>query len=92
MVLHYYCFNFLGPSIIAMQTQSEFLIEYMWRHVQKQQSAQHLFNKKNVWYKYGNFRLVKINVNFSNVPCYIVCLYSFTTAFTTTRLFFSKHF
>ena len=54
MVLHYCCFNFLGPSNIAMQTQSEFLINYKWRHVQIQQSAQYVFNKKNVWYEYGN--------------------------------------
>lgn len=54
MVLHYCCFNFLGPSNIAMQTQSEFLINYKWRHVQIQQSAQYVFNKKNVWYENGN--------------------------------------
>ena len=48
MVLHYCCFSFLGPSNIAMQTQSEFLINYKWRHVQIQQSAQYVFNKKNV--------------------------------------------
>ena len=37
-----------------MQTQSEFLINYKWRHVQIQQSAQYVFNTKNVWYEYGN--------------------------------------
>ena len=54
MVLHYCRFNFLGPSNIAMQTQIEFLINCKWRHVQIQQSAQYVFNKKNVRYEYGN--------------------------------------
>ena len=39
---------FLGPFNIAMQTQGEFLINYKWRHVQIQQSAQYVFNKKNI--------------------------------------------
>ena len=76
MVLHYCCFNFLGPSNIAMQTQSEFLINYKWRHVQIQQSAQFVFNKKNVGTNTATC-LVKINVNFSNVPCYTVLLILF---------------
>ena len=54
MVLHYCRFNFLGPSNIAMQTQNEFLINYKWRHVHIQESAQYVFNKKSVWYEYGN--------------------------------------
>ena len=76
MVLHYCCFNFLGPSNIAMQTQSEFLINYKWRHVQIQQSAQYVFNKKMFGTNTATC-LVKINVNFSNVPCYIVLLILF---------------
>ena len=76
MVLHYCCFNFLGPSNIAMQTQSEFLINYKWRHVQIQQSAQYVSTRKLFGTNTATC-LVKINVSFSNVPCYIVLLILF---------------
>jgi len=77
MVLHYGCFNFLGPSIIAVQTQSEFLINYKWSHVQIQLSAQYVFIQKKMFGTNTATCRVKINVNFSNVPCYIVLLILF---------------
>ena len=63
MVLHYCCFNFLGPSNIAMQTQNT-------KHsvcVQQEKCLVRIRQRA----------LVKINVNFSNVPCNIVLLILF---------------
>ena len=74
MVLHYFCFNFLGPSNIAMQTQSEFLINYKWRHVQIHDKALSMCSTRKMFGTNTATCLVKINVNFSNVPCYIVLL------------------
>ena len=76
MVLHYSCFNFLGPSNIAMQTQSEFLINYKWRHVQYNKALTMGLTRK-IFGTNTATCLVKINVNFSNVPCYIVLLILF---------------